>query len=177
MHVAVGSTNPVKAAAVERALARFDPDVTPAAVDSGVAEQPRTVAETVDGARTRARRSLEAVDDATYGIGLEGGVAEYESAPGLFLIMWAGVTDGNRVELGGGPSLRLPEGIAGRIEAGGELGPALDDVLGTDGIAEDEGAAGVFSDGLTDRTRALSSAVVCAFGPFASAHYETDRSA
>lgn len=171
MHVAVGSTNPAKTAAVRRALDRFDPTITPVPVDSGVSEQPRSVSETVRGARTRAERSLGAVDDAGYGIGLEGGVARYDSTTGLFLIMWAGVTDGDRLEVGGGPSIRLPDAVARRIDAGEELGPVLDEMLATNGLAEDEGAAGVFTDGLTDRTRALRSAVACAFGPFVSDHY------
>lgn len=170
MDVAVGSTNPVKAAAVERALERFEPNVTPVGVDSGVDEQPRSVGETVDGARTRADRALAAVDGSAYGVGLEGGVTRFESADGLFLIMWAGVTDAERIEVGSGPSLRIPDDVARRIAAGGELGPVLDDVLGTDGIAEEEGAAGVFTDGLTDRTRALAAAVSCAFGPFVAGY-------
>ncbi len=40
MHVAVGSTNPVKLEAVEETLERFDPTVTAVAVDSGIPEQP-----------------------------------------------------------------------------------------------------------------------------------------
>ncbi|WP_049922780.1 inosine/xanthosine triphosphatase [Halopiger djelfimassiliensis] len=172
MHVAVGSTNPVKIEAVERTLERFDPTVTAAAVDSGVPEQPWSVAETADGAETRARRALDATD-ADYGVGLEGGVARFEGVPGLSLIMWAAVTDGNRTERGSGPTLRLPDSVARRLEDGAELGPVMDDLLGTNGIAESEGAAGVLTDGLTDRKRALGEAVACAFGPFRTTHYRS----
>lgn len=172
MHVAVGSTNPVKVEAVERTLARYDPSVTAVAVDSGVPEQPRSVDETVVGAETRARRALERTD-AAYGIGLEGGVADLEAVPGLSLVMWAAVTDGTRVERGSGPTLRLPTRVADRVTAGEELGPVMDDLLGVDGLAENEGAAGVLTDGLTDRTSALGAAVACAFGPFRVAHYDS----
>ncbi|MFC4544247.1 inosine/xanthosine triphosphatase [Halosolutus amylolyticus] len=164
MNVAVGSTNPVKVAAVERRLDRFDPTVTAVAVDSGVPEQPWSIEETVTGAENRARRA-RAATDATYGVGLEGGVARLDGVEGLSLIMWAVATDGKRIEHGGGPTLRLPDRIASRLEAGEELGPVMDDVLGTENVAEAEGAAGVLTDDLTDRTQALGEAVACAFGP------------
>ena len=173
MRVAVGSTNPVKVDAVERRLERFDPTVTAVDVDSGVPEQPWSVAETVEGAENRARRALESVDGADYGVGLEGGVARLDGVPGVSLIMWAAVTDGERLERGGGPTLRLPDRVAGRLEDGAELGPVMDDVLGTEGIAETRGAAGALTDGLTDRTSALGEAVACAFGPFRVDHYES----
>ncbi len=170
MHVAVGSTNPVKVEAVERTLARYEPSVTAVAVDSGVPEQPWSIAETVTGAENRARRALEQTE-ASYGVGLEGGVADLDGVPGLTLVMWAAVTDGRRLERGSGPSLRLPDRVATRLDAGEELGPVMDDLLGTSGVAETEGAAGVLTDGLTDRPSALSHAVACAFGPFRVPHY------
>ncbi|MFA9425351.1 inosine/xanthosine triphosphatase [Natronorubrum sp. A-ect3] len=168
MDVAVGSTNPVKIDAVERTLERFEPTVMAVSVDSGVPEQPWSIEETVTGAETRARRALEATD-ADYGVGLEGGVARLEGVPGLSLIMWAAVTDGERIERGGGPTLSLPDDVATRLADGAELGPVMDDRLGTDGIAEADGAAGVLTAGLTSRTQALGEAVACAFGPFVAA--------
>lgn len=171
MNVAVGSTNPVKAEAVERTLERYEPTVTAVAVDSGVAEQPRSVAETVTGAETRARRAFDATD-AAYGVGLEGGVARIEGAPGLSLIMWGAVTDGERTERGSGPTIRLPDHVANRLEEGEELGPVMDDILGTENIAERIGAAGALTNELTNRTRALGEAVACSFGPFLVDRYD-----
>lgn len=171
MKLAVGSTNPVKVAAVERTLSRYEPTVTAVGVDSGVPEQPRSIPETVTGARNRATRALESTE-ADYGVGLEGGIADLEGVPGLSLIMWAAVTDGDRLECGGGPTLRLPDHVAARLEAGGELGPVMDAVLDTEGVATNDGAAGVLTDGLTDRTRALGDALACAFGPFVVSHYD-----
>ncbi|WP_408957308.1 DUF84 family protein [Natrinema sp. 74] len=171
MEIAVGSTNPVKIEAVERTLERYEPAVVAVGVDSGVSEQPRSVAETVSGAENRARRALAATD-ADYGVGLEGGVARLEGVPGLSLIMWGATTDGDRVERGGGPTLRLPDEVADRVADGAELGPMMDDLLGTAGVAEAEGAAGVLTAGLTDRTRALGEAVACSFGPFVTDTYE-----
>lgn len=174
MNVAVGSTNPVKVDAVELTLASLDPTVTPVAVDSGVSDQPWSIDETLTGATNRARRA-RAATDADYGVGLEGGVDRIEGVPGLSLIMWAAVTDGSRLEWGGGPTLSLPDDVAARLEDGEELGPAMDDRHGTEGIAESDGAAGVLTGGLTDRTRALGQAVACAFGPFVASDGSPDE--
>jgi len=172
MRVAVGSTNPVKRRATEAALSAFaDASVDAVDVPSGVSEQPSGPEETIEGARTRARNALDsgAFD---LGVGLEGGVAEVAGADGLFLTMWAAVTDGERSGLGAGPRLRLPESVAARVRAGEELGPVMDDVLGTDDVAEKQGAAGALTGGVLDREEALAAALAGALGPFATDRYE-----
>lgn len=170
MDVAVGSTNPRKRRAVERALAGSGATVVAVAVDSGVAEQPRSRTETIRGADTRARRAL-AEAGADLGVGIEGGIGTVEAIDGDYLLMWASVTDGDRLERGGGPSIRLPEEIAAAIRAGAELGPLLDERLGVDGLATDQGAAGVLTGGRIDRESSLVHAVAGALGPFVTDHY------
>lgn len=170
MHVAVGSTNPVKQRAVKEVL--DDSTVTPVAVDSGVSEQPRSRAETIQGADIRARQALAEVD-ADLAVGIEGGVGTDPRGDGLYLVMWATVTDGERLERGGGPSIRLPEAVADRIRAGEELGPVMDDRLDTSGVATGQGAAGVLTGGAIDRESALAHAVAGALGPFLTSHYES----
>jgi inosine/xanthosine triphosphatase len=171
MRVGVGSGNPVKRRAVASVVAD-DVTVESVPVESGVGEQPRGHAETVEGAETRARNVLLADPDYGLGVGIEGGVAEFEGTSGLFLVMWAAVTDGGAVGHGAGPSLRLPRSIADRVRDGAELGPVMDDVLGTEGIAEREGAAGALTDGRIDREEALATAVAGALGPFVTDLYE-----
>lgn len=165
MRVAVGSGNPVKRAAVAAALS--DATVDAVSVESGVAEQPWGDDETIEGARNRAQRALS--DGYDFGVGLEGGVDERDGQ--LFLVMWAAATDGERVEVGGGPRIRLPDDVAARLHDGDELGPVMDDLLDTSGIAENQGAAGVFTGGVTDRTEALRTAVGGALGPFLTEYY------
>jgi inosine/xanthosine triphosphatase len=178
MELAVGSENPVKHRATERAA----PDgagVRAVGVESGVSDQPRGHAECREGAERRARRALAATN-ATHGVGLEGGVATFEDAftrsggedERLWLVMWAAVTDGERWGYGTGPLFVLPERVARPVRDGGELGPVLDEYLGTDGIKHGEGAAGMFTAGASDRTSALSHAVAGALGPFVTGHYE-----
>ena len=171
MRVGVGSTNPVKRRATRSALASV-PDVVveSVTVDSGVGEQPFGERETVAGAVNRARNVL-AAGEYDLGVGLEGGVAEVEGTEGLFLIMWAAATDGDRLGHGAGPRLRLPDRIAGRIRDGEELGPVMNDVLGTDDVAETRGAAGVLTNGIIDREDGLRSALAGALGPFVTGFY------
>jgi inosine/xanthosine triphosphatase len=174
VRVAVGSENPVKIGATKRVAGELfegGVEVVAVGVDSGVLEQPRGRTETLTGAENRAARALEADSDADYGVGIEGGVTDLTERPGLYLIMWAAVTDGDRLERGGGPALRLPDAIAERVRDGGELGPVLDDRLDTDGLRERAGAAGVFTGGAIDRESALAHAVAGAFGPFATEFY------
>lgn len=169
MRVAVGSGNPVKRDAAANALPA-DAVVDAVAVESGVSEQPWGETETVRGARNRAENAL-AAGDYDLGIGLEGGVARPESLDGLFLTMWAAATDGDRVEYGGGPRLRLPDSVATRLDAGEELGPVMDDLLGTTGVKHDQGAAGVLTGGIIDRESALRHALAGAIGPFVTDYY------
>ncbi|KAB7513359.1 DUF84 family protein [Halosegnis rubeus] len=168
MHIAVGSGNPVKRDAV--ATAHDAATVEAVGVESGVSEQPVGLAETIEGAETRAANALAAVD-ADLGVGLEGGVARLPDTDGLWLVMWAAAADGDEWGRGSGPSLRLPDAIAARVDAGEELGPVMDDVLGEDDVAESQGAAGALTGGVTDRTEALRTATAGALGRFLTAHY------
>jgi inosine/xanthosine triphosphatase len=164
--VAVGSGNPAKRRAVEAAMPAAAVDAV--AVDSGVAEQPRGREETLAGAENRARRAL-AVGGYDLGVGIEGGVAEVGDR--LYLIMWAAATDGERTGRGAGPSLALPDVVAERVGDGEELGPVMDDLLGTDDLARGRGAAGALTRGRLTRSDALADAVVAALAPLANELY------
>lgn len=177
MQIGVGSGNPVKRRAVEsvvrsEAVASTFGEVTveTAPVSSGVSEQPFGHDETVTGAENRARNVLD--DDAyDFGVGVEGGVAEFDGTDGLYLVMWAAVTDGDHWGRGSGPSIELPTTVAERVRDGEELGPVMDDVLGMENVARKQGAAGAFTGGRIDRETALTTAVAGAFGPFVTEFY------
>lgn len=171
--VAVGSTNPVKVAAVRAVLARVAPDaaVQAVAVPSGVPDQPWGDAETRRGATARAL-AARAACAADLGVGIEGGVVEDDAdaeatAPGrLRTCAWAAVAgpDG-RVHVGGSLAMPLPEAVAARVRAGAELGHAMDALLDTTGTKHRGGAVGVLTGGLIDRRQAYEVILTYALAP------------
>lgn len=166
-HVVVGSTNPVKIAAVRAIVSQLAPDaeVVGVAVPSGVPDQPFGDEETQEGARQRARRAL--VDGAgTLGVGLEGGIVVMADGR-MRTCAWAVVVDGeNREGLGGSMSMPLPEVVAMRIRAGEELGHAMDAVAQEVGTKQGRGAVGILTAGLVDRQRAYEPMVAYALAPW-----------
>lgn len=171
MKIAVGSTNPVKVAAVRQVVLRQWPDAEVVAleVSTGISAMPMSDAESQAGARNRALAAL-AQTHADLGVGLEGGVNP--EAIGLVLHGWVVVVDGNgRTGIGGAGRLPLPESIARRVLAGEELGPVMDDVLGQTEVRKQGGAVGALTAGLVLRQEAFAQGVAYALAPFVASQW------
>ncbi len=167
VRVAVGSTNPVKVAAVRAVLARVAPAVTVIGVTvaSGVPPQPFGDDETRQGARTRALAALDGTD-AALAIGLEGGVVPLPDG-GLRTCAWAVAVDrAGREGVGGSLAIPLPAVVAARVRAGEELGAAMDAVARASGTRTGPGAVGILTAGLLDRQRAYEPLVTYALAPW-----------
>lgn len=166
MKIAIGSTNPVKIAAVRSVIERVWPAATihPIEVPSGVAAMPMSDAECLAGARQRASAARQTLN-ADIGVGLEGGV---QSDPaGLMLMGWVVIVDSHgREGIGGAARLLLPPIIASRLLAGEELGPVMDDLLGQANVKQKGGAVGALTAGLVPRQQAFAIAVAYALAPF-----------
>jgi inosine/xanthosine triphosphatase len=174
--IAVGSTNPVKLAAVRAVVARVWPtaEVSAIGVESGVPAQPVGDRETQSGARTRAIAALAHMPDATLGIGVEGGVV-IEPDGSMRTCAWAVAVDRHgREAIGGSLSMPLPESVATRIRAGEELGYAMDAVAQTVGTKHGAGAVGILTGGLIDRQRAYEPLVTYALAPWLAPDYFAD---
>ncbi len=80
MIISLGTKNPAKIQAVEKIIQMYDThpiEILAFPVSSGVSEQPKSLKETIDGARNRARLAFEsAVGKATLGFGIESGLME-----------------------------------------------------------------------------------------------------
>ena len=194
MKIDVGSTNPVTVGAVEAAFRQYYPEceVVGVAVASGVSAQPTSEKETMNGARQRAYAALESDPGAEYGVGLEGGVTDIDpttpnwtgmrGARGkMFECAWVCVvkskTQNSKSQtrdkefdegLGGGLYFELPQHVAERIRAGGELGPIMDELAGENDIKQKMGAIGLFSAGRLDRKAAYVHLVLQALIKFVS---------
>ena len=170
-NVVVGSTNPVKVAAVTAVLERIGSHarVRGLAVPSGVRDQPEGDAETIRGATQRAMAALEA-SDADFAVGIEGGIVE-ETAY-MRTCAWAAVVapDG-RVGVGGSLAMTLPDRVATLVRGGMELGHAMDHVTGGRDTKHGAGAVGGLTAGLVDRQRAYEALVAYAFAQFLAPAY------
>ncbi len=164
--VAVGSTNPVKLAAVRAVIGELWPAarVEALAVDPGVPDQPLSDEQMVAGALARAA-AARTVLDADLGVGLEGGV--HRSPWGLLLTGWVAVVDrSGRQGLGSGGRLPLPAVLAEAVLAGEELGPAMDRLAGQHDTRRGPGAVGILTRGLVRRDEAFRVAMAYAIAQF-----------
>lgn len=169
--VVVGSTNPVKIAAVAAVLARTGSRarVDGIAVPSGVRDQPEGDAETIRGATQRAAAALRE-SGADLAVGLEGGIVEEDGH--MRTCAWAVVVsrDG-RTGVGGSLAMPLPDRVAALVRDGVELGHAMDRVTGGHDTKRGAGAVGILTAGLVDRQRAYEALVAYALAPFLSPDY------
>lgn len=169
--IAVGSTNPVKLAAVTHAVVRVWPGAVIESVvaESGVRAQPLSDDEAITGATNRAQRAQQA-SNADLGIGLEGSVAE--SAYGMFVTGWAAVVDrAGTLGIGGSGRFLLPTPIADGLRNGGELGTLMDQLVRQENTKQRQGAVGILTSGLITRTEALETAVIFALTRFLNPTY------
>ncbi|MFP4207037.1 MAG: inosine/xanthosine triphosphatase [Wenzhouxiangella sp.] len=169
VRIVVSSTNPVKLRAVEigvrTVLPDMDLELLSVAVDSGVAEQPLSDAETRHGADNRARRARAAVPGASYWFGVEGGVED--SPEGMLTFAWIVVLDRDgRVGRARSAAFVLPDIVADKVRAGMELGHADDEVFGRNDSKRADGAIGLLTRGALDRAGLYAPAVTAAMIPF-----------
>ncbi len=162
--VVVGSRNPVKVNAVRAVLDRCTADVVVhgIAVPSGVPDQPWGDAETRAGALARARAALAADGDADLGVGLEGGAVR-EDDGAVRTCAWAAIVDREGItSTGGSLAMPLPPRVAALLDAGMELGHAMDEVAQATNIKQGRGAVGVLTGGLLTRQQAYEPLVTYA---------------
>ncbi|KPL87808.1 MAG: inosine/xanthosine triphosphatase [Ardenticatenia bacterium] len=150
--VVVGSRNPVKVAAVQAAFAKLGDAWEVRAVDapSGVSPQPIGHAETRRGARNRAQAALAAYPNAEFGVGLEGGVFEYDGE--WYTGAWCAIVDRDgRVGWAGGGLILLPPAVVEGLRAGHELGTLMDRLSDEHNTKQKMGAIGLLTNGLVGR--------------------------
>ncbi|HEY6830760.1 MAG TPA: inosine/xanthosine triphosphatase [Gemmatimonadaceae bacterium] len=165
--VAVGSTNPVKVAAVREVLAAAgaNVEITSISVPSTVRDQPIGDDETIRGAVARAHAARSATG-AELGVGIEGGVVELPDGS-MRTCAWAAIVDANGVSgIGGSLAMPLPSAVAELVRGGLELGHAMDHYVNERNTKQGKGAVGILTAGLVDRQRAYESLVSYALAPF-----------
>lgn len=169
--IAVGSSNPSKVNAVRSVIeqVQLEAVIRPVDAPSGVASQPIGVAEMTQGARHRAvyaRTSLQA----DWGVGMEGGVEfDQEGHAWLFSMVVIVTTEHGDLCARGG-QLRLPPIVAQRLRAGAELGPLMDELIGTTNLKHGLGAIGYLTKGLITREESYRDSFSRALVPLLHPH-------
>ncbi|KAI9162871.1 Inosine/xanthosine triphosphatase [Paramyrothecium foliicola] len=167
--VVVASKNPVKIDAALKGFNRMFPGsefkTTGVSVPSGVAEQPFSDSETLQGAINRVHNARDAYPGADYYIGLEGGLNE--DGANLQSLAWIAVLgkDG-RIGKARTTTFCLPEEVSQLIRQGKELGEADDIVFGRTNSKQHNGAAGLLTGDVVDRSSSYEHAVILALIPF-----------
>lgn len=167
--IVVGSTNPVKRDAAAQGFAAMFPQqnfiTTGIAVPSGVSAQPMTRAETLQGARNRAANVAQTQPDASYAVGIEGGLEIVDGRAEVFA--WVVVRTGDQIGEGQTGVFYLPQEVTRLIvDEGLELGVADDRVFQRQNSKQQTGSIGLLTNDVITRTTYYIPAVIMALIPF-----------
>lgn len=162
--IVVASRNPVKVEATKHGFERIFPgdrfELRQVSVPSGVSDQPESDGETLQGANQRAQNARIECPDATYWVGIEGGIED--SSRGMRAFAWVVVLAENGLGRGHSGGFFLPDRVADLVRQGKELGEADDIVFGRQNSKQQEGAIGLLTHGAMDRRELYEHAVVLA---------------
>lgn len=166
--VIVASKNPVKINAVKNGFEKMFPsdqfEFFGISVPSGVADQPMSGLETLDGARNRANNARQEYPSAAFWVGVEGGIqpSENELEAFAWVVIESDMLSG-RAQTG---TFLLPGKVAELVNSGMELGHADDLVFGHSNSKQKNGAVGLLTKDVMNRTSYYTEAVVLALIPF-----------
>jgi inosine/xanthosine triphosphatase len=172
MIVVVGSNSPVKVEATRQAFSEYYADVIVESVNirSGVNPFPWSDEEMLQGATNRVNGAQEAVPEADFYVGLEGGLqrlGDWMMVKQLAVVM-------RREEIGVGVSsgYDCPERLLSQLEPQMESGRRkIDAFFGEEEILSKQGAIGVLTQSKMSRTESSRDALICALTRFVSPEY------
>lgn len=174
----VASKNPVKLDAVRQGFERVFPhecfEIVPVSVASGVSDQPMSDDETLLGAKNRAEAARQAVPEADYWAGLEGGAQDYQGRLSTFA--WVYILGKKQHGKCRTATHELPDEIRRLIMKGMELGDADDQFYNRKNSKQLNGSVGLLTKDLFTRTSLYLEAVMLALIPFKNANmYQNDH--
>eukprot|EP00929_Paragymnodinium_shiwhaense_P011996 TRINITY_DN11850_c0_g1_i4.p1 TRINITY_DN11850_c0_g1~~TRINITY_DN11850_c0_g1_i4.p1 ORF type:complete len:162 (+),score=43.15 TRINITY_DN11850_c0_g1_i4:98-583(+) len=147
--IAVGTTNACKLQALEKTIAMYSKlaalKVQGMKVDTGVAEQPKSMDETTCGAKNRAEKAFAGIEGAAYGVGMESGLFRVDGK--MFDVCAASFFDGDKHHVGYSCAWEVPPEVMAKIEAGLDLTAAYNacGIVNDPEIGEKLGVMGVMS--------------------------------
>ena len=166
--VVVASKNPVKLKAVEQGFAKMFPEeefsFQGISVSSDVSDQPLSDAETYSGATNRVRNAKKALPNATYHVGIEGGIHKVNDE--MMAFAWVVISTETKTGKSKTSTFFLPPKLSELIASGKELGEADDIVFGLENSKQQNGAVGILTGNVLTRMSYYTEAVVLALIPF-----------
>jgi len=166
--VIIASKNPVKIEAVKQGFEKMFPDdkfeFLGVSVSSGVNDQPFDNEETLKGATNRADNAFTETKVADFYVGIEGGVEPINEEMEAFA--WVVVRSGKKYGKSRTGTFFLPKEVVRLIKEGKELGEADDIVFKRNNSKQQNGAVGILTGNVIDRTKYYSEAVILALIPF-----------
>jgi len=155
MRINVGSLNPVKVEAVKETINQYDflkdAKVVPIKTDSRVSGQPKSLEETITGAKNRAKNCFSNCD---YSIGIESGLIKINEPNTKHMdFCVCAIYNGKNFAFGFSPAFPLPKSFSEIIEKGLELDAAAYETKQTDNreIKKESGIIGIWSKGIVTR--------------------------
>lgn len=160
--IAVASANPAKIHAVRQCFTETFPDkkieVSGHAVPSGVAAQPMSSEETLQGAKNRIEALKKRLQADVY-VSIEAGL------DGAFTFAWMLIDYQGQQGMARSASLMLPNAALALINQGLELGDVMDQLFGTDNIKQAGGAIGLLTQHRLSRSSVYQQALLLALIP------------
>lgn len=171
--VIVASKNPVKINAVKKGFEKMFPteifEFVGVSVPSNVSDQPFSNNETFEGANNRADNAKKEYLEADYWVGIEGGIHPNKNEMEAFA--WVVIKSPLKIGKSKTGTFFLPTEIVKLINEGLELGEADDIVFNKSNSKQENGAVGLLTNNIIDRTSYYLEAVILALIPFKNKQY------
>ena len=166
--IIIASKNPVKINAVRMAFQKVFPgedfEFEGISVSSDVSDQPIGDEEIITGATNRVKNAMSSISNADYWVGIEGGVEKTKHGVGSF--SWVVIKSKDKEGKAKGNIFFLPKKIVELIDQGKELGDANDIVFGDNNSKQKNGAVGLLTGDIINRTGYYCTTLVLALIPF-----------
>ncbi len=166
--IIIASKNPVKISAVkigfEKVFSESTYEYEGVSVPSGVGDQPMSDAETLKGAMNRASNAKAHTSEASYWVGIEGGIEKVGAD--MMAFAWIVILSNDTIGKARTGAFFLPSKVVELIDEGKELGEADDIVFGHTNSKQQGGAVGLLTQNIIDRTSLYVNAVIMSLIPF-----------
>ena len=166
--IVIASENPVKINATRKGFyaifAEQEFDFRAIKANSGVSNQPQSDQETLRGATNRANNAKNKEPNADFWVGIEGGIDRLDSQ--IHAFAWIVVLSQEKISKARTATFLLPQKIVEMIDQGFELGEADDIIFKNLNSKQKNGAVGILTHNVIDRTEYYRQAVILSLIPF-----------